>query len=119
MYSTKLLPVVVFGVAGFARVTGMAEHGAAAALFYVSAYMFTQTFIMILKVIVARVRPGTALAKELRGRRRHLECLNYRDKKGMTVIQAFPSGDVAGAMVFSVALFIIDGTSLSSKTFFF
>ena len=46
------------------------------------------------------MRPGIAMKVRLNGVRRHLSTLNYHGRKGNTVFESFPSGDVAGAMVF-------------------
>jgi len=72
--------------------------------FYLCSYMFTQVFVMVGKVFGRRMRPGVALSRELQKVPRAIPALNYLDIKGSTVFESFPSGDAAGAAVFSSAL---------------
>ena len=85
--------------------------------FYIASYLFTQIFVAALKVHTKRMRPGIAMRIRLNGVRRYLHTLNYHGRKGNTVFESFPSGDVAGAMVFSMALFM--STNLGFLSFAF
>lgn len=113
MYSTKLVPPLVLALLGslqfFHWFDHMTTHGSAVPYFYISSWFLTQTVVSALKICVGRMRPGIALAESLRQVPRHLACLNYRGSKGVTVFESFPSGDAAGAMAFSTALFVITG----------
>lgn len=115
MYSTTYLPYMLgtlLAVLATARIMfGFTDHGIALPCFYVSSYLFTQVFVVILKTFARRVRPGIALSAQLNGTSRYLKTLNYHNKKGYTVFESFPSGDVAGAMVFSHTIAIATGSS--------
>ena len=106
MYSARRVPWYLTLVLILATWGSVAAHGAALPSFYVSAYMFTQTFVVALKYVTRRMRPGIVLDLRLKRVRRHLPCLNYRGKRGATVLESFPSGDVAGAAVLSTSLYL-------------
>lgn len=81
--------------------------------FYITSYMFTQTFIFIGKIKGQRMRPGAAHPRLERDISRLIPTINYGGAKGQNVFQAFPSGDAAGAMCFSYTLYLITNDSWS------
>ena len=107
MYERKHLVKILFGSL-IAMYLFEKQNPRAMALpcFYIASYLFTQIFVAALKVYTKRMRPGIAMKVRLNGVRRHLSTLNYHGRKGNTVFESFPSGDVAGAMVFSMSLFM-------------
>ena len=83
------------------------------ASWYFCSYLLTQSVVMFLKVVCVRMRPAHALAKEVADIPRSLPRITFRNTGGWTVFESFPSGDAAGAMVFSVVLEQITGSNLS------
>lgn len=119
MYQTTALLPLMFSAIAIARVldaVATADRGGRRLLapvsFYLCSYMFTQTFVLFLKALTRRVRPGVALAGELEKVPRRIPSLTYLRMKGHTAIESFPSGDAAGAAVFSASLVIACGWSV-------
>jgi membrane-associated phospholipid phosphatase len=79
--------------------------------FYHSSYIFTQTFVLALKNVCRRRRPGLALHTQLENRERWIEEINYFGRKGFTMFEAFPSGDTAGSAVCAYALYRVTENS--------
>eukprot|EP00939_MAST-03C_sp_MAST-3C-sp1_P002147 g2147.t1 len=113
MYDAKRMPYYLAAVFAACELAPLSKHGLSLPCFYVSAYLFTQIFVLALKYTARRMRPGICLEMKLNRTKRYLPTLNYKGKKGATVLESFPSGDVAGAAVFSYVLFIVTGNYAS------
>jgi len=107
-YSVKLLIPYMFGSLYLVNTyTDPNSNALAGQIFYLCGYFGTQAIIFCGKVFMRRLRPGSCLEKELSLIHRELPALNYLNRQGHVCFESFPSGDAAGAMVFSAALFII------------
>jgi len=89
------------------------ERSRAVASWYFCSYLFTQGVVVALKMYCVRMRPAHALEKEVEGIKREIGRITFRGAKGWTVFESFPSGDAAGAMVFSCVLKEVTGSNWS------
>ena len=69
------------------------------------AWLCTEIFNHLLKILARRMRPVVALRSELADTQRHFPALQSILSIGETAFQSFPSGDAGGAMAFSYVLY--------------
>lgn len=102
-----LLPCAIFpGVLAELALGPRAGH---AVCLLLCAWLWTETLCHLVKVTARRMRPVVALKSHVDTAARILVPLQTVITEGETAFQSFPSGDAAGAMVYSYLLFLLGG----------
>ncbi|GBG32356.1 Hypothetical Protein FCC1311_085812 [Hondaea fermentalgiana] len=83
---------------------GLGERSGHIVSLTLCSWILTEAVCHILKITARRMRPVVCLTDKIKDVPRALSCIQHVVTAGETAFESFPSGDAAGAIVFSVIL---------------